>query len=77
MLDKGIPRHGYTIICNGEEVGEVTSGSYSISLDRGIGLGYIEKKFYKINQILYIKIRGELKKAEIISPPFIKNTSHL
>ena len=75
MLDKGIPRHGYTIICNGEEVGEVTSGSYSISLGRGIGLGYIEKTFYKINQILYIKIRGELKKAEIISPPFIKNTS--
>ncbi|MDD1767136.1 MAG: glycine cleavage system protein T, partial [Methanomassiliicoccales archaeon] len=41
ILEKGIPRHGYAIMKNAEEVGRITSGTMSPSLKKGIGLGYI------------------------------------
>ena len=41
MLDRAIPRAGYPLLHEGEQIGAVTSGTLSPSLDRGIGLGYL------------------------------------
>ncbi|CAI8037696.1 Glycine cleavage system H protein [Geodia barretti] len=41
MTGRGIARHGYNIMSEGREIGEVTSGSPSPLLDRNIGLGYV------------------------------------
>ncbi len=43
LTEKGIPREGYVIRCNGEETGVVTSGTMSPSLGVGIGMGYVER----------------------------------
>ncbi len=75
MLDKAIPRHGYNIIYNDELVGNVTSGTMSPSLNQGIGMGYIDKSCNEIGKKINIDVRGKLKKAEIIKPPFYKNGS--
>ena len=75
MLDKAIPRQGYTIYIDGNSIGEVTSGTHSPTLSYGIGLGYIKSNYSKIGQKIKIKIRGKLLDAEIVKTPFLKNTS--
>ena len=73
MVDRGIPRHGYKIYVEGKEVGAVTSGTQSPSLNRGIGLGYVAKEYSKIGTELGIESRGRIIKAKIIKPPFVNS----
>ena len=73
MIDKGIPRQHYEI-CDkdGNIIGEVTSGTMSPMLKKGIGMGYVKKGFTKLDTEIYIKIRNKLLKAKIVKLPFYK-----
>ncbi len=75
MLDRAIPRKGCEIIHDGKYIGNVTSGTISPIMKNGIGMGYIEKSYYKINSKVKINIRGKLKEAKIVDPPFYKDGS--
>ena len=66
---------GYKIYCNQNNIGEVTSGTHSPTLSKGIGLAYINTPLHKSKQKICIKIRNKLVKAIIIQPPFLRNTS--
>jgi len=68
-----IPRSGYTISSKaGDEIGFVTSGTQSITLSIGIGMGYISTENASINEEIYINIRNKPVKAIVARPPFIK-----
>ena len=73
MINKGIPRQHYEI-CDkdGNIIGEVTSGTMSPMLKKGIGMGYVKKGFTKLDTEIYIKIRNKLLKAKIVKLPFYK-----
>ena len=73
MSEKGIPRPHYEIFKNGQQIGEVRSGTISPSLNIGIGTGYVKRDFMKIGTEIEIKIREKYLKAEIVKPPFYKN----
>ena len=75
MLDKAIPRSGYEVIHGGSSVGNVTSGTMSPSLKKGIGIGYIDKSYYEIGANIKIDVRGKLKQAQIVQAPFYKDGS--
>lgn len=68
------PRHGYKISVSGKEVGVVTSGSYSPSLECGIGMGYAEEE-QKMGSDIVIGDGSIEIKAEVMARPFMKNTS--
>ncbi len=72
-MEKGIPRQHYEI-CNetGEIIGEVTSGTMSPMLKKGIGMGYIDKAYGKLGTNIFIKIREKLHPAVIVKLPFYK-----
>ena len=70
MVGRGIARHGYAIMHGGEDVGEVTSGGYSPTLDRNIGLGYVAKELAVPGVRFAIDIRGKLVDAEAVALPF-------
>ncbi len=73
MIDRGIPRHDYKIVNeNGEEIGIVTSGTQSPSLQKAIGMGYINTELAKENSEIYISIRDQKVKAKIVKYPFYK-----
>ena len=73
MIDRGIPRHDYTIVDVDENIiGNVTSGTMSPVLGIGIGMGYVNAEFAKIGNHIFIKIRDKKLKAEIVKLPFIK-----
>tara|TARA_Y100001970_G_scaffold294174_1_gene447955 strand:+ start:2498 stop:3589 length:1092 start_codon:yes stop_codon:yes gene_type:complete len=75
MLDRAIPRKGCDVIFNDNVIGHVTSGTMSPILRKGIGMGYIEKSFYKVGSKVKINIRGKLKEAKIVNRPFYKHGS--
>ncbi len=74
MLDRGIARNGYAILNkNDEEIGFVTSGTMSPSLQKSIGMGYVNLEYVKIDTKLYIKIRNKKLKAQVVKLPFYKS----
>ncbi len=68
---RGIARQGYNIVKAGELIGEVTSGSYSPTLDENIGLGYIDRNYAEIGNEIEIEIRRRKITAEIVETPFV------
>lgn len=73
MIDRGIPRHDYEITdAEGNTIGRVTSGTQSPSLQKAIGMGYVDTAFAKEGTEIYIKIRDNKVKAQVAKPPFYK-----
>jgi len=73
MIDRGIPRHDYEIVNEaGEVIGKVTSGTQAPSLQKAIGMGYIEKASSKEGTEIYINIRNNKIKAKVVKFPFYK-----
>jgi aminomethyltransferase len=75
MVDRAIPRSGCEVIHGGSSIGNVTSGTMSPSLKKGIGIGYIDKSYYEIGANIKIDVRGKLKQAQIVQAPFYKDGS--
>ena len=72
MIDRGIPRHGYEIVdAEGIIIGVVTSGTQSPVLEKGIGMGYIQKDFSGLGTEIYILVRNKHLKARVVNMPFI------
>jgi aminomethyltransferase len=72
MLEKGIPRQGYSLhSVNGETIGMVTSGTHSPSLDEPIGIGYVTLPHSAENQEILVDIRGRKVKAKVCKTPFV------
>ncbi len=76
MLERGIPRYEYKIFVNNEEMGFVTSGTFSPSIEKYIGLGYVKVPYNKSGNELLIDVRGKKLKALVVKPPFYKNATH-
>ncbi len=73
MVDRGIPRHDYEIVdAEGNNIGRVTSGTQSPSLQKAIGLGYVSNAFAKEGSEIFVKIRDNKVKAKVVKPPFYK-----
>lgn len=73
LIDKGIPRHNYRIKnAAGEDIGYVTSGTMSPSLQKPIGMGYVKAEYAQYGMEIYIEIRDKLHKAVIVKLPFWK-----
>ena len=73
MEERAIPRQHYEVTDADENViGEVTSGTMSPMLKKGIGMAYITKPYWKDGSEIFIKVRNKLAKAIVQRPPFYK-----
>jgi aminomethyltransferase len=70
MLDRAVARSGYTVVANEKEVGVVSTGMFSPTLKRYLGVALIARASSKIGTEIEIIIRGKSKKAKIIKRPF-------
>jgi aminomethyltransferase len=68
----GIPRQGNPVLAGGEEAGVVTSGSYSPSLEVGIGMAYVRSELAEPGTEVEIDVRGKRRPARIASKPLYK-----
>ncbi len=73
MEDKGIPRHGYEICdAGGKQIGYVTSGTQSPTLNKAIGMGYVAIEQSALDTAIFIKVRDKQLKARVVQIPFNK-----
>lgn len=73
LLERGIARHDYELQdSSGTNIGRVTSGTQSPTLQKPIGLGYVKKEFSKEGTEIFVNIRNKAVRAVVVKPPFIK-----
>jgi len=70
LKDRGFPRHGYEVRAGGEPAGEVTSGTVSPMLEKGIGMAYVPTEFSKPGSQIEIVVRDRAMPAEVVRTPF-------
>lgn len=73
LVERGIPRKDYQVFdADHNVIGFVTSGTMSPSLDKAIGMGYVNSAFAKVDTNIYIAIRNKKIKAKVCKLPFFK-----
>jgi aminomethyltransferase len=72
MIERGIPRGGYAIYDNERRIGTLTSGAPAPTLNKNIGMGYIDVADAIVGKTVQIDIRGKRTAAQIVALPFYK-----
>jgi aminomethyltransferase len=73
MVERGIARDGYRCLNEqGENIGVVTSGSPSPTLSKNIALAYVAPAFSAIGSSVYVEIRSQRCRAQVVPTPFYK-----
>ena len=70
LSDRGIARDGCSVLVNGRPIGRVTSGTFSPTLKKSIGLAYVTAEHAQVGQVIDIEIRGKAVKAQVVKTPF-------
>jgi aminomethyltransferase len=69
---RAIARHGYPVLHAGEQVGEITSGSWSPTLGEAIALAYVPASLARLGTALTVQIRGREEPALVVRRPFYR-----
>lgn len=69
--ERAFPRHGYEISLNGSAIGRVTSGTFSPTLEKGIGMGYVETAYSAPGTAVEVVVRAKTVPATIVKLPFV------
>ncbi len=72
LPERNMPRHGYEIKAKNMKTGEVTSGTFSPSLQQGIGLGYVAAAHASAGTELTVDVRGKDVRATVVATPFLQ-----
>lgn len=72
MLDRRIPRPHCAVYRDGASVGELTSGTFSPTLKKGIGLGYVRTDSAKAGTEVMVQIRNDHYPARVVRKPMYK-----
>ena len=75
VVDEGVPRPGYPLLHDGNEVGKVASGTFSPTLGRGIATAYVPVALAEPGTELKVAMRRKAASARVEKPPFVKSTS--
>lgn len=71
LLDPGVLRDNYLLFKQDQLIGRVTSGGYSPTLNRSIGLALTDTPL-QIGDLIQVQMRGKMGVAEVVKTPFIK-----
>ena len=69
LTGRGVPRQGNPVLAGGDEAGVVTSGTHSPSLERGIGMAYLDSRLAEPETEIEIDVRGRHRPARVESRP--------
>lgn len=69
MEDRAIPREKYNIYFKNKKMGYVSSGTFSPTFQKGLGMGFINESL-EIGTTIDIQIRDTLHPAKIVKRPF-------
>jgi aminomethyltransferase len=70
MVERAIPRQGFTVMRGGAKIGVITSGTLSPLLQEGIAMAYVPPSYSEVGKKIEVDVRGRQAEAEICSMPF-------
>jgi aminomethyltransferase len=70
LADKAIPRHGYTVLKDGQPIGEVTTGYHTISTDKSVCMALIDSQYAKLDTEVEIQIRKKVFPGKVVKKQF-------
>lgn len=71
LLDKGVAREGAEVYAGDKKIGRLTSGGFSPSLKKSIGMAYVEPTHAKPDEKIFVDVRGKKLAAEVTALPFV------
>jgi aminomethyltransferase len=72
MVGRGIARHGYPVLHDGQQLGRVTSGSPCPTLGKNLALAYVPTEHAAVGTLLQVEVRGKGVEAKVVAIPFYK-----
>ena len=72
LTERGVPREGYPVVVDGEEVGTVVTGMYAPTVEKYCGNAFVAPEYAKVGTPLEIIIRDKSKAAQVVKRPFYK-----
>ncbi len=72
MLDRAIPRGHYAVRSDGQEVGQVSSGTFAPTLSKGIALAYVPTELAAVGTKLEVLVRDQPHPAQVVKTPFYR-----
>lgn len=75
LTEKGVPRPGYPVLHEGNEVGKVASGTFSPTLQTGIATAYLPSSLAEEGTEVAVSVRGKTLAAVVEKMPFVRSTS--
>ena len=70
LADKAIPRHGYTVLKDGQPIGEVTTGYHALSVDKSVCMALIDSQYAKLDTEVEIQIRKKTFLGKVVKKQF-------
>jgi len=70
LVDRGVAREGYPVMHNGQEVGVVTTGMFSPTTSRYLGMAFVPRQISSVGTEIEIQIRNKAVRANIVKRPF-------
>ena len=74
VIDRGIARQGHAVLYEGEVVGEVTSGTWSPTLEKALGMAYVPAELTAEGTEVELEVRRKRLKARIVKLPFYRRS---
>ncbi len=74
LAGKRIAREGSAVMADGREIGQITSGTFSPTLQKPIAMAYVEKGSAPIGKSIEVDIRGKREAATVVKLPFYQRT---
>ena len=70
LADKAIPRHGYTVLKDGQPIGEVTTGYHTLSTDKSVCMALVDSQYAALGTELDIQIRKKVFAGKVVKKLF-------
>lgn len=70
LIDRGIARDGTLVVVDGEDVGVVTSGTFSPTLQKAIAIANVETGSALVGTTIHVRVRADLRAARVVALPF-------
>ena len=70
LADKAIPRHGYTVLKDGQAIGEVTTGYHTLSTDKSVCMALVDSQYASLGTEVEIQIRKKTYTGKVVKKLF-------
>ncbi len=75
MAGRRVARQGAPILAGTDQIGEVTSGTFSPTLNKPIAMAYLRREYAEAGTVVSVDVRGRIEPARLVPLPFYRRNN--